>query len=154
MNKSVEIIRKTRTSLLGLIGDLSLEQLNTVPPGFNNNIIWNIGHLIAAQQGVCYRRAGVAMRIEDGFFEGYMPGSKPEGAVTQEGVDQIKELLFSTLDQLEIDYKDQLFTNYPAWATRYGVNIASFDDGVNFLQFHEGIHMGYIMALKRVMITE
>ena len=60
MTKQIEIIKKTRVSLLELVKDLSTEQLNKIPDGFNNNIIWNLAHMIAAQQGVCYVRAGLA----------------------------------------------------------------------------------------------
>lgn len=151
MNKSVETIRKTRATLLELTKNLSLEQLNKVPEGFNNNIIWNLGHIIAAQQGVCYKRAGLDIKIPDSFFTAYKPESKPERFITQEEVNEIKELLFSTIDQLEADYQAQIFGNYPAWVTRYGVNITSLDDAINFLPFHEGLHLGYVMALKRLV---
>ena len=68
MTKSIEIIKKPRLALFELIKDLSIEQLNQVPPGFNNNIIWNMGHLIAAQQGICYRRAGTDMIVSEDYY--------------------------------------------------------------------------------------
>lgn len=61
MNKQIEIIRKTRVKLLEMLSDLSTDQLNKIPAGFNNNIIWNLAHLVAAQQGICYLRAGLPM---------------------------------------------------------------------------------------------
>jgi hypothetical protein len=152
MDNAIAIMRKTRTSLLALIKDLSLEQLNTIPKGFNNNIIWNVGHLVAAQQGVCYRRAGLPLQVDEAFFAMYKPESKPERSITQEEVDQIKEMLFSTLEKFEDDYPQQRMADYPAWVTRYGVNINCLDDAVNFLPFHEGLHLGYVMALKRLVV--
>ncbi len=50
MNNKIEKIKKTRRFLLNLVSELSTDQLNEIPPDFNNNIIWNMGHLIAAQQ--------------------------------------------------------------------------------------------------------
>jgi len=50
MKKEIERLKKTRIFLLDLIKDLTTEQLNEIPKGFNNNIIWNLGHLIASQQ--------------------------------------------------------------------------------------------------------
>ena len=52
MNDQIETIRKTRSFLLDYIKELNIEQLNKIPAGFNNNIAWNLGHLVAAQQGV------------------------------------------------------------------------------------------------------
>jgi hypothetical protein len=57
MKSQIEIIKKTRTFLLEQIKNLGNEEFNRVAEGFNNNIIWNLGHMIAAQQGICYKRA-------------------------------------------------------------------------------------------------
>lgn len=149
MEKQFEIIRKTRGFLLGLLENLSLEQVNKVPDGFNNNIAWNLGHLVAAQQGVCYRRAGLPLHIEDSFFDRYKPETKPQGNIDEEELATIKTLLLSTTNKLEEDYTGNRFSNYPAWTTRYGVEIKNIDDAISFLSFHDGLHIGYIMALRR-----
>ena len=39
----------------------SLEQLNAVPEGFNNNILWNIAHTMVTHQLLMYKRSGLAM---------------------------------------------------------------------------------------------
>jgi hypothetical protein len=53
MIHQIENIKTLRTTLLTLVENLTINQLNEVPEGFNNNIIWNLAHLTAAQQGVC-----------------------------------------------------------------------------------------------------
>lgn len=147
--KSIDIIRKLRECSLGIINELSLEELNHIPAGFNNNIAWNLGHMVAAQQGVCYKRAGLPIVVEESYFEKYKPGTIPGAPITQEELEEIKSLLFSTLDQLEKDYADGIFTNYGTFTTRYGVELASVEDAVDFLPFHDGFHMGYMLALRR-----
>jgi hypothetical protein len=151
MTKQIEIIRKTRSFLLNQLKDLTTEQYNKIPEGFNNNIIWNLGHMIAAQQGVCYIRAGLTPRLGEDFINSYKSGSKPEGFVDAEGIENIKSLLFSTLDRLEEDYSNNIFGGYTAWNTRYDVEIASINDALNFLPFHEGLHSGCTTALKRLV---
>lgn len=133
------------------IKDLDIDQLNKIPPGFNNNIIWNIAHLIAGQQGVCYIRAGLKTWVEEDFFNAYKPGTKPLSRMDEEQVEKIKELFFSTLDILEQDYQKALWNSYPAWTTRYGLEVKSIDDAMDFLLVHEGLHLGYVMALKKVV---
>src|ERR1700712_609702 len=152
MNQALQIIAKPRTKVLEIIQNLSIEQTNLIPAGFNNNIIWNLGHMIAAQQGICYKRSGLRTLITDDFWERYRTGSKPETPVTDDEIAQIKQLLFSTLDQFDVDYHNQIFSNYTAWVTRYGVELASLDDGLELLQYHEGLHSGMIMSLKRLTI--
>ncbi|MBS1521040.1 MAG: DinB family protein [Bacteroidetes bacterium] len=152
MTKQIEIIRKTRSFLLKNLEGLTTEQYNKIPKGFNNNIIWNLGHMIAAQQGICYIRAGLTPHVSEDFINHYKSGSKPEGNVDAIGIEQIKSLLFSTLDQLEEDYKNDIFGGYTAWSTRYEVEMASIDDALNFLPFHEGLHSGCVNALKRLVV--
>lgn len=151
MTKQIEIIRKTRAFLLKNLENLTTEQYNKIPEGFNNNIIWNLGHMIAAQQGVCYIRAGLTPHVSEEFINRYKSGSKPEGNLDATEIEQIKNLLFSTLDQLEEDYKNNIFGSYTAWTTRYDVELASIDDALNFIPFHEGLHSGCIGALKKLV---
>ena len=50
MNKAIERLKNPRMMLIKMLNELSTEQLNKVPAGFNNNIIWNAAHMVAAQQ--------------------------------------------------------------------------------------------------------
>ena len=151
IDKQLDIMRQPRLKILSILEDFTLEQLNTIPAGFNNNIIWNLGHMVAAQQGVCYKRAGLDTWVTDSFFQAYKPESKPESIVDAIGLDEIKTLLLTSLDQFDRDYKNGIFSNYPAWTTRYGVEITSIDDAAAFLPFHEGLHIGYIMGMRKLV---
>jgi hypothetical protein len=151
MTKAIEILKQPRIKILEELQNFSLDQLNDIPAGFNNNIIWNLGHMIAAQQGICYARSGVDKLVSDEFFMAYKPGSKPEKFIDQAEYETIKELLFSTLEQLETDLENNLFVNYTPVMTRYNVELTNIRDAVEFLPFHEGLHIGYIMSLRKVV---
>ena len=151
MYPQIKMLRTTRAWLLNMITDLSTEQLNKIPAGFNNNIIWNVTHLIAAQQGVCYVRAGLKPVVEEKYFINYKSETKPGEALDSNEIEKIKGLLLTSLDQLEVDLEKNIFTNYTAWATRYGAEMNNINDALNFLPFHEGLHLGYVMALKRAV---
>jgi len=109
-----------------------------------------MGHLVAVQQGICYQKAGLPPLINDDFFKKFMPGSKPDGAFSKDEIVHIKQLLVITLDQLETDYNNLVFGNYTAWFTRLGTKVTNIDDCLEFLSFHEKLHSGTIMALKRL----
>jgi len=151
MTKAIEIVKLPRVHLLDVVKDLSVEQLNHIPEGFNNNIIWNLAHIVATQQNICYKRAGLDITIENRFFTPFIGGTKPEGFVDTGDLAIIKDLFFSTIDQLEADLQNGKFTSYSPWTTRYGNVISSAEEAVAFLPFHEGLHTGYIWALKRVI---
>jgi len=148
---TIDSLRKLRTTTLKNIEGLTLEQLNKIPSGFANNIIWNIGHMVAAQQGICYMRSGLPVPMDNDYFERYKSGSKPERPATEAEVEEIKSLLFSTLDQLEKDQAGGVFKEYGAFTTRYGVELASTQDAIDFLLFHDGFHLAYLLALKRAI---
>jgi len=151
MNQQIENLKKVRIFLLESIKDLTTEQWNKIPEGFNNNIAWNLGHLIAAQQGMCYKRANLTPHISDEFWEQFRTGSKPGADLSAGEIENLKGLFLTLMDQLDADYNNQIFGNYTAWSTRYGVEITSIEDALRFLLYHERLHAGTIGALKRLL---
>ena len=147
MNKPIDTVQKIRLFLLDAVKDLSAIELNEVPAGFNNNIIWNLAHLVAAQQGICYLRSGVHPVVDEKYLIPYRPGE----FIDEDEIDIIKSLLLSSLEQLETNVNANLFVNYTPWTTRYGVELSNIDEALEFLPFHEGYHAGCITALKRLV---
>lgn len=152
MNQQIENVRKTRQYLVELIKDLTTNQLNTIPHGFNNNIIWHLGHLIAAQQGVCYIRAGLKQPVDEQLTAPFKPGTKPERAFSPDEIEHVKEVLLSSIDTLENDYNNGTFKTYNTWTTRYGVELRDIDAALSFLIYHEGLHAGSILSQKKLVI--
>jgi len=144
-------IKNTRTFILELVKDLSIEQLNKIPAGFNNNIIWNIAHLTAAQQNMCYVRSGLAVTIKEEHFSAFLSGTKPEKFIEQKAIDSIYDTLLNSMDRLAADYSIGIFLKFDPWDKRYGMKLNSIEDAINFIPFHEGMHIGYIMALKKLV---
>ncbi|MCF8453005.1 MAG: DinB family protein [Pedobacter sp.] len=154
MNSKIDLTRQTRSKALEIISGLSISELNKIPEGFNNNIIWNLGHLIAAQEGIFYLRGKLELNIEQDFFNSFKNGSRPEREIHAEEIEKIRSLLFSSLDQFESDLDKNAFHNYPAWTTSMGIQINSIEDALDFLPFHEGLHLGHIMAYKRIILNK
>ena len=151
METRIETLKKVRLNFLNVLGELTAEQLNEIPKRFNNNIVWNLGHLLASQQGLCYVRAGLKMTIDEQLFLTYKPESKPNGFVDNLEIDRLKELFISAIEQFEIDYNKNMFIGYTQWINRTGIEITNIDDAIAYVLFHEGIHLGYVMALKRLV---
>lgn len=151
MNTKVQNIKLVRTYLLDLIKDLTVEQLNKIPNGYNNNIIWNLGHMAVTQFAICYRPTGQKVPLNENLYLSYKPGSTPLQAIDIEEVESIKEMFISNLEKFEDDLNKAAFENYNAWKTVYGVEIKNIEDALDFITFHEGLHMGYILALKKLV---
>ena len=147
-------IRNFRRFLLGQIASLTTTQLNKIPAGYNNNVIWHIAHLTSAVQSLCYVRAGQPIAIEEKYFTPFLPGTRPEQLIDTAEVEIIKRLFSSSIDTLQVDIERGLFTAYSPSeriASVYGVAVATIEDALDFVLYHEGFHTGYIIAIKHLV---
>jgi len=149
MKYAFDITLKNRRILNSFLDRFTLEELNIKPKGFSNTIIWNTAHVIVTQQLLVYDLSSIPMQVSDDLVAKYRKGTKTEKDITQNEVDEIKRLLFSTVEQTERDYEKGLFKTYNAYTTSTNSTMACVEDAIGFNNFHEGIHLGYILALKK-----
>ncbi|HEX9600683.1 MAG TPA: DinB family protein [Mariniflexile sp.] len=152
MHFTLDVLPNTRKTFNRIIENASLEDLNRIPEGFNNNVIWNIGHIVVTQQLLAYKLSGLPIMVSDELVGKYRKDTKPEGAVTQEELDEIKALLFSTIEKTKADYSNGLFKNYQEYTvSTTGNTLTNIDEAFQFIILHEGMHLGYVMALLRAI---
>jgi hypothetical protein len=149
MEETFKITRVSRQIYSNFLDKYTLEQLNKVPPGFSNNILWNIGHIVVSQQMLVYLGSGNQPMISQEMINLYMRGTKPERDATQQEANEIRELLFSTIAKTEEDYNAGLFTTYTERKTEFGFILSSVEDAITFNNYHEGVHLGIMMGLRK-----
>ena len=149
METSFEINKTSRNVLLTFLEKYTLEQLNTIPEGFSNNLIWNIGHIIVVQQMLVYKLSDLQMMISDEMVEKYKKGTKPEHNVNQEEVDEIKAALFSTLEKTRNDFGKNKFQKYNEFTSMSGFTIRTAADAIVFNNYHEALHTGIMMQIRK-----
>ena len=153
-NSQLNKITLFRQFLIKEISSLSIEQLNAVPAGCNNNIIWNLGHILAATQAICYRRAGQAIVIDEPYFLPFLTNTKPGNFMDQEQASTICTLLESTVTTLAHDYHRGHFSNYTMSENIqgiYGIELRTIEDAIDFLLYHDGYHAAKINTLKQLV---
>ncbi|MGX7667329.1 DinB family protein [Flavobacterium pedocola] len=151
MQTTFDITLSSRNILLKFLDNYSLEQLNTIPEGYSNNLIWNIGHMVVVQQMLVYNLSGLPMMVSPEMVEKFKKGTKPEGTVSQEEVTQIKGLLFSTLEQTQKDFASDVFKQYNAFTTMSGFHIRNAQEAMEFNNYHEGVHTGIMMRISKFL---
>ena len=149
METSFEINKTSRNVLLTFLEKYTLEQLNTIPEGFSNNLIWNIGHIIVVQQMLVYKLSDLQMMISDEMVEKYKKGTKPEHNVNREEVDEIKVLLFSTLEKTRNDFGKNKFQKYNEFTSMSRFTIRTAADAIVFNNYHEALHTGIMMQIRK-----
>lgn len=149
MKTILEVTTLSRKTLTQILEKHSLSELNKIPDGFSNNIIWNVGHILVSQQLLVYKLSGLPTLTSDVLIEKYRNGSKPESDVSQEEVDLIKGLLSESIEKTIEDYNNNVFVNYQEFTTKLGFCMKNVEDALSFNNYHEGIHLGIIMSIRK-----
>ncbi|OEK09398.1 hypothetical protein A8C32_11810 [Flavivirga aquatica] len=155
MDFTFQILNNTRSLFNKIIENNTLEDLNKTPNGFKNNIIWNIGHIVVTEQLLAYKLSGLPLQLSDEMIGKYMKGTKPESNINQEDVNEIKSLLFSTIEKTKEDYTNNAFKNYTEYTvSTTGNTLTNINEAFQFIIVHEGIHYGYVLALLNAIKTK
>ncbi len=150
--KPFDVILKSRENFIKLISALSLEQVNKVPEKMTNNIAWNFGHCVASEQLLCYHFSDNAFTIDSDIINKYKKGTKPEGPISQEELDLLKKLALQSVNQLKADYERGLFTHFNTYTTSFGIELTSIETAIQHVVMHDGLHLGYAMALRKLVV--
>jgi len=151
MTTQFNILKTSRAITLQAIDTLSLAQLHTIPAGHKNNIIWNLVHLLVTQQLLHYKLSGLHCLVPEEWIELHRKGTSPTKEFTQEEFEELKELFVGLPDTLEEDFSMDIFENYTAYPTSTGFVLDSIENAIAFNNYHEGIHLGVILALKKLV---
>ena len=151
MDKPFETIISIRETTSLLLSELTLDELNHVPKGFSNNILWNAGHMLVVLQKLTYGLSGNTLLLSDELVNTFGKGSKPEEKYTHETYEKVKKLLVCTAKDLKQDYESGIFKSYTKFTTGLGVTLTSIEEAIQFVSVHEAIHYGYILALRKAV---
>ncbi|MEX0313183.1 MAG: DinB family protein [Allomuricauda sp.] len=154
MEELFDITLKTRKTLQEHLLNTPKDDLFKTPKGFNNNIWWNIAHVVVTQQLLVYKLSGESMNIPDEIIEKYRKGTFPGSIPSDEEMDLVADWLFSLLQQTAEDFKKGTFKDFKPYMTSAKIELKSVEDAIVYNTYHEGIHLGAILALKRALSVE
>jgi len=147
---NITILQQTRANLAKSAGSLSEEQLLSIPTGFRNNILWNLGHIIVTQQLLHYKRTGNEMYIPDDLVNQFRNGTAPADWKTAPDISELFPLITELPNKLEEDYRTGKFKEYSAFTTSTGVALTSIEEAISFNNYHEGLHTGVIKVMMKL----
>lgn len=91
------------------------------------------------------------MHVSDEMVSKYKKGTEPEADVTQEQVDEVYDQLDNLLIKTEEDLAAGIFKNYTEYTLSLGTTLSNVYEAIEFNNIHEGMHYGYILALKKAL---
>ncbi len=148
---SINIFGQIRRTLAGLMKSLSEEQLLFIPDGFDNNIAWNMAHVVYVQESLTYRKSGVETITNDTHAAMFNMNTSPSDWTTQPDLAEIRELLKITGKKLASDYEAGVFKNFQPYTTSTGFSLATIEESIAFVNFHEGLHLGTILSIRNFL---
>jgi hypothetical protein len=105
--------------------------------------------VVITQQLLAYALSGLPTLVSEEEIKAFRKGSKAEANATNEDVALLKKQLFSTIEQTQKDYNKGNFTNFSAYTVSTKSVLSNINEALEFNNFHEGIHLGYILAMKK-----
>ena len=149
MSSALSVLRLTRNSICKAVKDLSPEQCLAMPDGFDNNVAWNLGHIIAVQQRICYLRCGLEPYVSADMMAPYLPGTSPADWDAAPDTAELIDMMMTYLDKLDEDYAAGRFSGaFEASTTQSGLYIGDFETALIFNIYHEAQHYGTILSLN------
>ncbi|MDQ0974563.1 putative damage-inducible protein DinB [Neobacillus niacini] len=137
-----------RSYVLGVLENVSEEEAEVIPKGFNNNIRWNLGHIYLDQylwiQAVTKEKAGVPEQFQTWFGYGTSPANFTPDTPT---IHELKNLLKEQPAQIKTQYGERLEEDFPP--TEMGMH--TIEQVLIRTIFHEGMHLQTILDLKKCM---
>jgi len=140
-----------RTWLLKSPGGLTDSELLRTPSGWNNNILWNIGHVITDQCNMIYLPCGLPSPLPAEYNALFDPGTSPAGWHTVPNASKALECASNLQTQIQTDMRGNRFETYSPMKLDDGVVLSNVEEAVSHCNLHEAIHLGVIMALRRAV---
>ncbi len=141
-----QIIRQNASDL---ISKFSEEQIHKIPKGFKNNLIWNFGHMIVTQHILTFGLSNLSLLIDDEIISKYRKGSSPVIEESKNTVEDLQKVSEKLIDETKDAYNQNRFTNFNKYETSFKVTLNNIEDALAFNNIHEGLHLGYMMALSK-----
>ncbi|GAB3044147.1 DinB family protein [Virgibacillus ainsalahensis] len=141
--KQISLIRQ---NTLNEMEDLTEEQADQMPEGFNNTIRWNLGHIYTVQNVLLSQFGGKDIEMPSHYPELFAPGTKPadwQGEVPT--LNEVKQLL----EEQPAKLKETLAGQLDEKAAKPFQSLSTIGEILDFTTYHEGMHVGAIKGLKK-----
>ncbi|MGM0804338.1 MAG: DinB family protein [Bacillota bacterium] len=138
-----------RHNTISTVEGLTEVEADFIPEGFNNNIRWNLGHIFLDQYDWLYHKIREDNPAPIHYRELFGYGTKPENL--QQTPPTLQELRHRLMEQVQVigeQFGHRLHQELDE-PTELGMN--TFAEVLPRTFYHEGLHLGTILAIKRAI---
>lgn len=134
-----------------VVKDLTDAQMNVIPPGAVNNMLWNLGHVIADECNMLYTPSGLPSPLPPEYTGLFDPETSPRGWAEPPKVQEVREQAQALGKRVEGDYKAGVFRRFEAYALGESFRLNTIEEAIAYCALHESMHIGVNITLKRIV---
>lgn len=144
---------QARNAFIRLVDTLTVEELNEIPAGFKNNVIWNFGHIVVTTPVLCYIRTGIReIGFDIKYLNDFKKDSTPSRYISEEEIAELKLLAISSIESIKNDYENGVFKQMKPCATStYVAEMKSIEEVLITASGHDNMHLGYALAQRKLI---
>ena len=148
----LDTLASTRRHVLDVLAPLTLAQVNRIPEGFNNNLVWNAAHCFVTQVLLTEGLSGLPVDdLPANFLATYRKGGRPTRDVDAEELAFVRRCLAEGPERLRGVLAAADRSAFRPYATSYGVELTRLGEAVRFNNVHEAMHYGVMLAQRRLV---
>jgi hypothetical protein len=141
----IDLIRERTLQQLEMINEETADQM---PLGYSNTLRWNIGHILTVHENLCFKLIGESFGLPESFPAFFGNGTRPaDWKSAPPTLDTLQSLLIDQplriKEKLSLRFEEKLAQPFKGMDTLGGV--------IGFSLYHEGVHTGIIMGLRKTI---
>ena len=149
---AIDNIEQISKRIVEIISNTTIEDINQTPPGFNNNIAWNFGHIATSCYSLAFKANGTDPDFQIPHAEKYRKGSKPESHTSRQEIDELIELLNNFPTVIKAALAARRFDQVKEYTTgTFGVPITNISDMLVTISMHNTLHWQTIKDIKTIL---
>lgn len=145
----VSISSRFRQMMCARCEGLSSEALHRVPAGYSGSLAWHLGHAMVTTGLLVQGRCGLPHPLGDEAVATFRKGTTAADLKRTYTVAEFADWAERSLAAVAADRAAGRLDAFQAYQTSAGFGLTTVDEALAFLAAHDGIHLGYILALAR-----
>jgi hypothetical protein len=144
----MDLVRERTLQQLEMINE---ETADRMPQGYSNTLRWNLGHILTVQENLCFKLIGESFELPEAFPAFFANGTRPgDWKNTPPTLDTLKSLLI----QQPLRIKQKLSLRLEERLEQHFKGIDRLDGVIGFSLYHEGMHTGIMMGLRKAIQSQ
>jgi uncharacterized protein (DUF1810 family) len=146
----LEFVRKGTLKIIEVTEE---PQLTMIPKGFNNNILWNLGHIYVIQEQMVFPPMGEPSHLNEPLIHLFNKKTTPMNwTIEPPTLDELTTLLKNQTTRIRDTFGDRPDDNLLQPFTLFkSLTFNSLSDVLTFTMFHEGMHLETMKMYVRML---